>query len=279
MWETSADVMSSPAATRALALRLLAAGVALAGVAPAACCAEEPPAWAYPMKPPGLQPAPDDGTLRRVPGSSAVFTLTQLRNLFLAPDWHPDDHAPMPDVVARGRAPEVYACGFCHRAEGPGGPENSRLAGLPAAYIVQQMADFQSGARGTSVPNRLPTMAMIAVAKAVNPAEVAAAAAYFSAIPPRRLIRVIETATVPRTSVAGWILAVDKSGEREPIGARIIEVPEDPEQFEHRDSRARFLVYAPIGSVRRGRTLAATGGPERAASSCGPLSRGSRSTT
>ena len=194
------------------------------------------------------------------PGQPAAFTLTQLRDLFLAPDWHPDGHAPMPDVVARGRRPEVYACGFCHRAEGSGGPENSRLAGLPAAYIVQQMADFKSGARGTSVPNRLPTTAMISLARAVTSAEVAAAAAYFSAIPPRRSIRVIETATVPKTSVAGWILAVDESGEREPIGARIIEVPEDPEQFEHRDSRAGFIVYAPIGSVRKGEALAATGG-------------------
>lgn len=253
--------MSSSDATRARAIRLLVVGVALAGVSPATrSAAEEPPSWAYPVKPPGLQPTPDDGAIRRVPGSRAAFTLTQLRDLFLAPDWHPDGHAPMPDIVARGRRPEVYACGFCHRAEGSGGPENSRLAGLPAAYIVQQMADFKSGARGTSVPKRLPTTAMISLARAVTSDEVAAAAAYFSAIPPRRSIRVIETATVPKTSVANWILAVDESGEREPIGARIIEVPEDPEQFEHRDSRAGFIVYAPIGSVRKGEALAATGG-------------------
>ena len=50
----------------------------------------------------------------------------------------------------------------------------------------------------------------------------AAAAAYFAAIPPRPTIRVVETATVPKTHVAGWILAVDSGGEREPIGARII---------------------------------------------------------
>ncbi len=46
----------------------------------------------------------------------------------------------MPEVVARGREPEVFACGFCHRADGPGGPENANIAGLPAACIVQQMA-------------------------------------------------------------------------------------------------------------------------------------------
>lgn len=252
-------------APRSRALRLFSAvGVLLAATQLAAAQlargAEIPPAWAYPMKPPDFQPVPDDGKLRRVPDSAVTFTLTQLRDLFLAPDWHPEAHAPMPEVVARGRRPEVYACGFCHRAEGSGGPENSRLAGLPAAYIVQQMADFKSGARGTSVPNRLPTTAMIAVAKAATDAEVAAAAAYFSALRPRQSIRVVETATVPKTYVAGWLLASQPDGAREAIGARIIEVPEDLEQFEHRDSRAGFIVYAPVGSVRRGETLAATGG-------------------
>lgn len=222
--------------------------------------AEVPPDWAYPVNPPDLRPTTDDGTLRRVPGSAAAFTLTQLRDLFVAPDWHPDDHAPMPEVVAYGRKPEVYACGFCHRAEGSGGPENSRLAGLPVAYIVQQMADFKSGARGTSVPSRLPTTAMIALAKAATDAEVAAAAAYFSAIAPRRSIRVVETATVPKTYVAGWFLAAKPGGAREPTGARILEVPEDLERFESRDSRAGFVAYVPIGSLRKGQDLAERGG-------------------
>ena len=58
----------------------------------------------------------------------------------------------MPDIVVRGGTPEVLACGSCHRADGSGGPENAKIAGLPAVYIVQQMADFKSGARTTSVP-------------------------------------------------------------------------------------------------------------------------------
>jgi cytochrome c553 len=234
--------------------------------------AEVPPSWAFPMKPAEFRAEPDDGALRRVPGSAAAFTLTQLRDLFLAPDWHPDAHPPLPEVVALGRKPEVYACGFCHRAEGSGGPENARLAGLPAAYIVQQMADFKSGARRTSVPDRLPTTAMIAVAKAVTDAEVAAAAAYFAALPPRRSIRVVETATVPKTYVAGWFLAAAEGGEREAIGERILEVPEDLEQFESRDSRARFLAYVPVGSLKRGRALVSTGaaGGELRTAPCGP---------
>src|SRR5262245_54587594 len=80
--------------------------------------AEEPPAWAYPMNPPGLKPSPDDGSLRRVPGSTATFTLTQTRDRYFSPVWHPQEHPPQPEVVARGRKPDVAACGFCHRADG-----------------------------------------------------------------------------------------------------------------------------------------------------------------
>ena len=119
---------------------LLALAFTLSAGTPA-LSAEHPPEWAYPMTPPGLKPPPDDGTLRRVPGSTAAFTLTQVRDRHFSPVWHPDEHPPQPEVVARGRKPDLAACGFCHRADGPGGPENANLAGLPAAYIVQQAAD------------------------------------------------------------------------------------------------------------------------------------------
>ena len=101
---------------------------------------------------------------------------------------------------------------------------------------------------------------MISLSKDITDAEVQAAAAYFSALKPRSNIRVVETATVPKTFVAGWFLAALKTGEKEPIGQRIIEVPEDLEQFEHRDPRSQFNAYAPIGSVAKGAALANTGG-------------------
>ena len=158
--------------------------LAMAACAPAETpppLTEGPPSWAYPVEPADAKPPLDDGSLRHVPGSTAAFTLTQVRDLFFSPDWHPDAHPALPAVVATGRKPDVYACGFCHRAEGTGGPENSSLAGLSAGYIAQQMADFKSGARTTSAPERLPPKLMIAVAKAVTDAEVQAAAAYFAA--------------------------------------------------------------------------------------------------
>ena len=222
--------------------------------------ADAPPSWAYPVNTPDFKPAVDDGSLRHVPGSTQAYTLSQLRDFFLAPDWHPDDHPVMPGVVALGRKPDVFACGFCHRADGQGGPENANIAGLPATYIVQQMAEFKSGARRTSVPSRLPPQAMITVSMAISAEEIDTAAAYFSALKPRANITVVETALVPKPYVTGWHMAALPGDAREPIDRRIIEVPENLEHFVSRDSRARFIAYVPIGSVERGRALVAGGG-------------------
>jgi len=221
--------------------------------------AEDPPAWAYPVNPPNFKPRAEDGIARRVPASSATYSVTQLRDRFISPVWHPGDHPALPSVVAQGRKPNVFACGFCHRAEGTGGPENASLAGLPAAYIAQQMADYKSGARKTSVQKRNIDL-MISLSKDITEAEVQAAAAYFSALKPKSNIRVVETVSVPKTVVAGWFLTAADTREKEPIGQRIIEMPEDLEQFENRDPRSNFIAYVPIGSVARGEALVSTGG-------------------
>jgi cytochrome c553 len=165
---------------------------------------ENPPAWAYPVNPPDFKLPPDDGTVRRVPGSSAGYTLTQLRDRFLSPYWHPGDYPIRPEIVATGRKPDVFACGFCHRADGPGGPENANLTGLPKAYIVQQMADFKSGARKSSVPNRAPPMLNKSLAKTITDSEIEIAATYFASIKPRSIVSVIETDMVPKSYVTGW---------------------------------------------------------------------------
>ena len=122
------------------------------------------------------------------------------------------------------------------------------------------MADFKSGARTTSVPQRVPPQLMIKTAKGVTDAEIEQAAAYFSGLKPRAAIKVVETPTVPKTRVAGWFLAALPGGETEPTADRIIEVPEDLERFEMRDARSHFVTYVPLGSVEQGRRLASTGG-------------------
>jgi len=264
----------APALGACLALSATVAVAVTLSVAVVA--AQDPPSWAYPVNPPDFKPRVDDGTPRRVPGSTAGYTVTQLRDLFAAPVWHPEEHPPLPPIVAQGRKPAVFACGVCHRADGPGGPENANVAGLPAAYIIQQMADYKSGARTTSLPDRAPQKNMIALSKAITDDEVREAAAYFAARTPRHAVRVVESADVPKTVVGGWFLADAKTGEREPIGARIIEMPENTEQFENRDTHSRFIAYVPPGSIARGQTLAAgvAGKTDRCAICHGPDLKG-----
>jgi cytochrome c553 len=236
---------------------LALAFVLLAAAALPAHSEDSPPAWAYPVNPPNFQRAADDGAIRQVPDSTAGFTLTQLRALFAAPDWHPEDHSPMPTIVATGRKPDVFACGVCHRVDGPGGPENASLFGLSAEYIIQQTVEFKTGVRTNSVP-RVATDLMIKASKGVTDQELREAADYFASIKPIANIAVTETDTVPKTHVRDLVLARIDDGEKEPIGQRIIEIPENVEYFLSRDSRARFIAYVPQGSIEKGRALAAS---------------------
>jgi cytochrome c553 len=219
-----------------------------------------PPPWAFIVDPPGDDSAPTDQTPLHVPGSDRTYTAVDLDDSFQVADWHPVDHAPMPAVVAKGRRPAVFACGYCHLPNGAGRPENASLAGLPYDYILQQVAMFKSGARHAAVPARDPAKYMAIIAKAVRAAEVRAAARYFSRLPPQARVSVVETDWVPRTHVADWSLAVEATSPKEPIGPRIIEVPQSVEQFERRDSRVEYTAYVPVGSIQAGESLVRTGG-------------------
>jgi len=221
---------------------------------------QTPLPWAYALNTPGAEPQQDDGMPKHVPGSKQAFTLSEIENLYSAPDWHPDDHPEMPTIVAQGRNPGVYACAYCHLPNGQGRPENTSLAGLPAEYIVQQMADYKAGLRRSSEPQSLPASFMLAIGAIATESEVAAAAAYFSSLTPRPWIRVIETDTVPETTVAGWMYVTVEDGGVEPIGERIIEMPEDLERTELRDFRSGFIAYVPTGSVDKGKELVRSGG-------------------
>src|SRR5262249_16118744 len=234
-----------------------------------ATAADGPPAWAYTPNNPDYKPRVDDGKPVRVPDSTAGYAWSQLRDRFIAPVWHPSDHRALPDIVPNGRKPGVFACGFCHRATGRGGPENADLAGLPKSYITQQMADYKSGARGTTLPGRTPPKLMIELSKPMTDAEIEAAAAYFSALQPRRRIKVVESDTAPKTYVAGLLSGPGETGQGgsmaeasggEPIGERIVEVPDDLLRFQSRDPRSTFTAYVPIGSVAIGEALVMKGG-------------------
>ena len=224
---------------------------------------QQTPYWAFAVDPPtapGADSKPDDSMLLHVPGSNAAFTQAQIDDLFSVPDWHPNSHPKMPGIVESGRKPNVFACGYCHLPNGLGRPENASLAGLPAQYIVEQMAAFKSGARKSSEPQLLPVNNMLAVAAHADEQEVQAAAAYFAGLKPRPWIRVVETNSVPKTHVAGWMLVVNQPEKDELIGKRIIETPENLERTELRDDTSGFIAYVPSGSVKRGQSLVTTGG-------------------
>ncbi len=191
---------------------------------------QPPPPWAYPTQPAVTLP-PDDGVPRRVPESTAAFTLTQIRDLYVAPDWHPGDHPPLPGVVGRGRKPDMFACGYCHYPNGQGRPENSSLAGLSAGYIAQQIADYKNGLRKSSEPAMTPPVFMLAQAKSATEAEVKISAEYFASLKYKPWIKVVETDTVPKTHVAGFMLVPLEGGGTDPIGQRIIEIAEDRSKF------------------------------------------------
>jgi cytochrome c553 len=72
---------------------------------------------------------------------------------------------------------------------------------------------------------------------------------------------VVETATVPKTRIAGGMFLKLEGSDTEPIGQRIIETPEDTERTEMlRDPRSGFVAYVPAGSIKKGETLVTAGG-------------------
>lgn len=237
------------------------AAISVWGISAQAADAFQPPAWAYPIMDPGFQRPPDDGTVFRVPGSDKGFTRTQIDDPFAPPDWYPGDHPPMPPIVANGRKPDVRACGQCHMPHGAGHPESSGMAGLPVNYIIEQMRAYKSGARKSSVPAR--SASMVTIANAITDDEIKAAAEYFSKLPPVKWIRVIESDTAPKTYVGAGNMRHAHHGAQagtEPLGQRIIEIPEDSERAELRDGRSPFKAYVPVGSVKKGEELVTTGG-------------------
>ncbi len=237
------------------------------------------PSWLYPSPSPSHpinEPRPEERV--RLAGSSQALTRAQLSNLYSAPDWHPDSHAPLPDIVAHGRRPSIYACGYCHTPTGQGRPENAQLAGLPAAYISDQLTKFASGARaGAWCGAYTPTDFMIQSAKNLTATDIASASEYFARQVARSRVHVVETDRVPRSRVIGLVYAVVQGAGEEPLGMRLMEFSSDSQRHELRDDRMRYIAYAPRGSVARGRRIASQGiqGAGNACEAChGPLLRG-----
>jgi cytochrome c553 len=232
------------------------------------------PLWAYGYAqpgstPPAAPPAPqDDGTPKTLAGSTEKFTLTEIRNGFGPADWHPGDHPPMPEIVARGKKDaNVRACALCHYPNGKGRAENAPVSGLPVSYFIQQMHDYRNGVRKSADPKKANTNAMIAIAKGMTEEEIKAAAEYFGSMKWTPWIKVVEGKTVPKTRIAGGLFLSLPGTETEPLGQRIIEMPEDNAREALRDPRSGFVAHVPVGSVKKGEALVKTGGGKTTA--CG----------
>jgi cytochrome c553 len=207
--------------------------------------------WAFPLK--VERELPDDPGLKTLPGSMKKYTMEQIDDLLNPPDWYPDAHPPAPPIVVKGHG-DAMACGACHLMSGLGHPESSDLTGLTVDYMLQQMADFRSGAR-IDIPR------MNVIAKATSEEEGRQASEWFAQLPRKPFVKVIEAATVPKTFLGnGRMRFVEPGGGTEPIGTRIIAVPEDQARARLRDPNSGFLYYVPPGSIAKGQALAESGG-------------------
>lgn len=225
----------------------------------AAIAADAPPDWAYLPPDPNFTPAAESAQPRHVPGSTKAYTQKQIDDIFNPPDWYPEEHAPMPELVSHGKQPVVHGCAQCHLTSGRGHPESADIASLPAAYIEEQLAEFRTGGRESSIKAR---SIMNTFAKALSDDEVKPAAEYFASLKPTMTWnKVIETDSVPKTYIGeGAMRFVAPGNAKEPLGHRIIVVPEDEEGAKSRDPHSPFIAYVPKGSIEAGETLAQTGG-------------------
>jgi len=221
--------------------------------------AAEFPAWAFPGCPvKSVGAAPDAGEPRSVPGSDQRFSAASIRIRSQVHDWFPGEHAPPPSVVTRNRADDQYACGYCHLPDGAGRPENAKIAGLPAAYIIAQVKALRGHERRPSLADWPPTSLMVASTRDLTDEDLESVANYFSAQKVRSFVHVVEQPESPPHDTACFIYAPTSTGTKEPA-TTIVEMPADMSRFELRDPHVPYDAFVPPGSVERGRALAEAG--------------------
>jgi len=217
------------------------------------------PTWSYGVTTPAL----DTSTVFELPAAGRSFTFGEIRNPFGPADWYPDEHPTMPDIVANGRYPDVWACSLCHYPNGKGRPENAGIAGLPREYFIQQLNDFRANLRKSAQPRKFNTSLMVTIAQGMTDEQIEQAADYYGSMPWTQWVRVVEAEEVPKSrfSLGMYIPLEGAAAGMEPLGMRIMETPEDVEHAEVlRDPKSGFIAYVPVGSVEKGEDLVTTGG-------------------
>ena len=220
-----------------------------------------PLAWAYPSGTEttfGKSPGP--GPFRMV-GSQLIVTAKQIEIAHGPIDWYPADHPPAPAIVRGPAASKTTPCAECHLFNGGGFPAAADLAGLPAAYIIEQVNAFRTGDRRSAKTDQPNTAEMIKAARSVTPEELDQAAAYFASLPRKPWLRVVETAKAPRTvpDKFGWLNRAPGGGT-EPVDDRIVELSDDMSRAFLDDDHVTLTDYVPPGAIARGEAIVATGG-------------------
>jgi cytochrome c553 len=207
--------------------------------------------WAFPVKNGDLPP--EEPGSKTVPGSTKTYPQTQIEDLANPPDWFPSEHPPAPQIVQHGHG-DALACGACHLMSGVGHPESADMAGLKAEYIRRQVMDFKSGVR--KEPNRMNT-----IAAALSDEEIKQASEWFAQLKPYVWTKVVEAAMVPKTFVGqGRMRFTQPGGGMEPLGNRIITLPQDQSRVTKRDPHSGFTAYVPPGSIKKGEAFVKNGG-------------------
>ncbi|MDP9171206.1 MAG: c-type cytochrome [Acidobacteriota bacterium] len=210
------------------------------------------PAWAFPVADkdqPVVREAPE---ARQMPGSTKSYTPAQIDDLLNPPDWFPEEHGPLPQIVQKGRAPDALACASCHLMSGKGHPESADISGLPVEYLISTMNDFKNGTRIDTARR------MNSIAKALSDEEIHQASEWASHLKPGGWIKVVESDTPPKSYVnaKGRMRLPHPAGGTEPLGNRIIELPDDAARATSRDPKSGFTAYVPPGSIAKGSALA-----------------------
>jgi cytochrome c553 len=102
---------------------------------------------------------------------------------------------------------------------------------------------------------------MIEIAKAMTDQEMRSSSEYYASLKPHSRQKVVESASAPKSFVGGGGMRyAHREGGTEPIGSRIILIPDSAEGAQRRNPKSNFTAYVPVGSIARGEALAAGGG-------------------
>jgi cytochrome c553 len=141
----------------------------------------------------------------------------------------------MPEIVKHGSGKLLPACAMCHLASGLGHPESANLTGLSVSYLVRQLAEFKSGA-GKDYSR------MASIAQGLSDDDAQQASESFATLKPEVWTRAVEAAKVPKTFVNdGRMRFPQPSGGAEPLGNRIIILPEGVSRTLSRDPHSGFV--------------------------------------